>query len=206
MRQRMKFLRLLINFLMNKKKTVIFGGSFDPIHVGHLALASAVCRAGLGEEVWFMVSPHNPHKEQDLLSNEKVRLEMVRLAVIGNERFKACDFEFSLPRPSYTCTTLLELEKAFPDREFILLIGADNWNVFNRWYNADKILDRYGIIVYPRDNSEKPELPAGVVWLSAELHDVSSTMIRNAIAKGQDVKGLLPQAVEQFIKDNKLYR
>ena len=191
---------------MEKIKTVIFGGSFDPIHVGHLSLASAVVESGLASEVWFMVSPQNPHKELQKLTDESVRLEMVRLAIDGNEHFKANDFEFNLPRPSYTINTLMSLEKSFPDREFMLLVGADNWEKFDRWYRHDEILERYRIIVYPRDNSAVPLLPDGVIWLSAELHDVSSTQIRGLVANGHSITGLVVPSVEEFINGNKLYK
>ena len=184
---------------MEKIKTVIFGGSFDPIHVGHLSLASAVVESGLASEVWFMVSPQNPHKELQKLTDESVRLEMVRLAIGGNEHFKASDFEFNLPRPSYTINTLMSLEKSFPDREFMLLVGADNWEKFDRWYRHDEILERDRIIVYPRDNSAVPLLPDGVIWLSAELHDVSSTQIRGLVANGHSITGLVVPSVEEFI-------
>ena len=199
-------LLLLRNFLMEKIRTVIFGGSFDPIHVGHLSLASEVVASGLAGEVWFLVSPQNPHKEACRLSDENVRMQMVRLAIEGNEKFKASDFEFTLPRPSYTINTLSALEKAFPDREFVLLIGADNWEKFDRWYRHEDILARYEIIVYPRENSLKPELPAGVTWLSAKLHDVSSTQIRELVAKGCSISGLVVSAVQVFIDKNNLYR
>jgi nicotinate-nucleotide adenylyltransferase len=191
---------------MEKIRTVIFGGSFDPIHVGHLSLASEVVASGLAGEVWFLVSPQNPHKEACRLSDENVRMQMVRLAIEGNEKFKASDFEFTLPRPSYTINTLSALEKAFPDREFVLLIGADNWEKFDRWYRHEEILARYEIIVYPRENSLKPELPAGVTWLSAKLHDVSSTQIRELVAKGCSISGLVVPAVQVFIDKNNLYR
>jgi nicotinate-nucleotide adenylyltransferase len=191
---------------MEKIRTVIFGGSFDPIHVGHLSLASEVVALGLADEVWFLVSPQNPHKEACRLSDENVRMQMVRLAIEGNENFKASDFEFTLPRPSYTINTLSALEKAFPDREFVLLIGADNWEKFDRWYRYEEILARYEIIVYPRENSLKPELPAGVTWLSAKLHDVSSTQIRELVAKGCSISRLVVPAVQVFIDKNNLYR
>ena len=200
------FLLLLRNFLMEKIRTVIFGGSFDPIHVGHLSLASEVVASGLAGEVWFLVSPQNPHKEACRLSDENVRMQMVQLAIEGNEKFKASDFEFTLPRPSYTINTLSALEKAFPDKEFVLLIGADNWEKFDRWYRHEEILARYEIIVYPRENSLKPELPAGVTWLSAKLHDVSSTQIRELVAKGCSISGLVVPAVQVFIDKNNLYR
>ena len=137
---------------MSSRRVVIFGGSFDPIHVGHVSLAAEVCRQGLAAEVWFMVSPQNPHKQQSGLTDEDMRLEMVRLAIDGMPQFKASDFEFGLPRPSFTINTLSALEKAYPDTEFLLLIGSDNWEVFGKWYKADEILSRYGIIVYPRGN------------------------------------------------------
>ena len=191
---------------MEKIRTVIFGGSFDPIHVGHLSLASEVVASGLAGEVWFLVSPQNPHKEACRLSDENVRMQMVQLAIEGDEKFKASDFEFTLPRPSYTINTLSALEKAFPDREFVLLIGADNWEKFDRWYRHEEILARYEIIVYPRENSLKPELPAGVTWLSAKLHDVSSTQIRELVAKGCSISGLVVPAVQVFIDKNNLYR
>jgi nicotinate-nucleotide adenylyltransferase len=191
---------------MSKIKTVVFGGSFDPVHVGHLSLALEVLRAGLAGEVWFMVSPHNPHKEENRLSDENVRLEMVRMAIDGMDGMKACDFEFSLPRPSYTINTLSALEEAYPDREFVLLVGADNWAKFDRWYRHEEILSRYGIIVYPRDNSDVPQLPENVVWLPARLYDISSTMIREAVAEGRDISEWVSPSVEEYIKKNRLYK
>ena len=191
---------------MNKQRVVIFGGSFDPIHIGHVNLAAEVIRAGLAAEVWFMVSPQNPHKQGCDLTDEGLRLQMVQLAVKGNPAFKACDFEFTLPRPSYTVHTLAALEQAYPDRDFVLLIGADNWEKFDRWHKHDEILSHYKIIVYPRGNSDIPELPFGVTWLLAELHDVSSTQIRALVADGKSISGLVPAKVEEFINRNNLYK
>lgn len=188
------------------ERTVIFGGSFDPIHVGHLALAREVCARGLAKEVWFMVSPQNPHKQGREMTDENVRLRMVQLAIGDNPMFKACDFEFALPRPSYTIKTLEALGQQYPQREFWLLIGADNWEKFDRWYKGDEILERYGVIIYPRGGEEAPLLPANAVWMPAMLHDVSSTDVREAVAAGKDIAGLVPAEVEQFIKENGLYR
>ena len=191
---------------MTKRRTVLFGGSFDPIHKGHLALAAEVCVKGLADEVWFMVSPRNPHKQGCALTDENVRFRMVQLAVKCNPLFKACDFEFALPRPSYTFNTLKALEESFPDREFVLLIGADNWEKFDRWYKGDEILARYGIIVYPRGSGDEPQLPAGVTWLSAELHDVSSTQVRESVAAGEDISEYVVDDVERYIIENGLYK
>ena len=191
---------------MNKQRVAVFGGSFDPIHNGHLALAGEVISRGLADEVWLMVTPQNPHKQDKILSDERLRFQMAQLAVEGLDGVKACDFEFSLPRPSYTLTTLTALDKAFPDKEFCLLIGADNWEKFDRWYKGDEILSRYGIIVYPRGSEGEPPLPSGVRWLPAKLYDISSTMVRAAVATGNDITGLVPATVVRFINDNKMYK
>lgn len=143
---------------MRKNKVGIFGGSFNPIHLGHTALAAAICDRGLVDEVWFMVSPQNPFKVDEELLDEQRRLAMVRLAVAGDERLRASDFEFTLPRPSYTSVTLRALTDAYPDTEFSLIIGEDNWDAFDRWHEADYILTHHPIIVYPRaDEADEDE-------------------------------------------------
>ena len=189
----------------NMSRVAIFGGSFDPIHNGHLALAGEVLSRGLAGEVWFMVTPQNPHKQGSTLSDEQLRLQMVQLAVDGKPGMVACDFEFALPRPSYTLHTLNALTAVYPHKEFALLIGADNWEKFDRWYKGDEILSRHDIIVYPRDNEAQPPLPSGVQWLPARLHNVSSTMVRAAVSAGNDITDLVPAAVAQFINDKKMY-
>ncbi len=191
---------------MNRQKVAIFGGSFDPIHNGHLALAAEVLSRGLAREVWFMVTPQNPHKQGCALSDESLRLQMVQLAVDGKAGMAACDFEFALPRPSYTFNTLAALEEAFPEKEFLLLIGADNWRKFDSWYKGEEILSKYGIIVYPRGDEAGPLLPPGVQWLPATLYDVSSTMLRAAVAAGEDITSFVPHSVSLFIKEKKMYR
>ena len=191
---------------MNKRQTVIFGGSFDPVHIGHVALAKEVLRCGLAAEVWFMVSPHNPHKSSSGLSDEALRLQMVQLALEGEDGLVACDFEFFLPRPSYTVNTLAELMKRYPDREFSLLIGADNWEKFDRWYKGDEILSRHRVIVYPRGSGDAPLLPDGVVWLPAELYDVSSTKVRESVASAASIDALVAPEVRDFIMKNGLYK
>lgn len=192
---------------MNKSsKVAVFGGSFDPIHNGHLALADEVLSRGLACEVWFMVTPQNPHKQGCTLSDEQLRFQMVRLAVEGKPGMVACDFEFDLPRPSYTLNTLTALATAYPGKEFALLIGADNWEKFDRWYKGDEILARHEIIVYPRGDEAEPLLPKGVQWLPAKLHDVSSTMVRAALLEGAPITGMVPPAVAAFISENKMYK
>lgn len=189
-----------------KIRTIIFGGSFDPIHLGHTALAAEALRQNLADEVWFMVSPLNPHKQGQQLTPEEKRLAMVQLAIEDEPRFKASDFEFTLPRPSYTLHTLQALEAAYPERTFVLLIGADNWEKFDRWYRGDLILERYPIIVYPRGNEQQPLLPQGVEWLSSRLYDISSTQIREMVLSDVDIRGVVSQKVAEYIKMNRLYK
>ncbi len=190
---------------MDRIRTIVFGGSFDPVHIGHLSLAREVLRCGLAGEVWFMVSPRNPLKMDVNLTDEQLRYEMVQLALENETGMRASDFEFHLPRPSYTLNTLNKLSEAFPDREFTLLVGADNWEKFDLWYKGDEIVGRYGLVVYPRDKEDVPQLPDGVRWLNAQLHDISSTRVRSMVANGEDISPFVPQKVVDFIKDNRLY-
>ncbi len=190
---------------MDRIRTIVFGGSFDPVHIGHLSLAREVLRCGLAGEVWFMVSPRNPLKMDVNLTDEQLRYEMVQLALENETGMRASDFEFHLPRPSYTLNTLNKLSEAFPDREFTLLVGADNWEKFDLWYKGDEIVGRYGLVVYPRDKEDVPQLPDGVRWLDAQLHDISSTRVRSMVANGEDISPFVPQKVVDFIKDNRLY-
>ena len=132
------------------KRIGIFGGSFNPIHLGHTALASYICEQGMVDEVWLMVSPQNPLKRDLTLLDENERLTMARLATAPYPMLKACDFEFTLPRPSYTYHTLQALRTAYPDCEFSLIIGEDNWQCFNRWYRGEDIARETPIIIYPR--------------------------------------------------------
>lgn len=191
---------------MNRKRTALFGGSFDPIHLGHVSLGRAVLENGLADEVWFLVTPQNPHKQAMSLTDESERLRMAELALAGEAGLSASDFEFTLPRPSYTINTLDALEKAFPDRDFMLLMGADNWRKIDKWYKSDEILARFGVVVYPRGDEQVPQLPANVKWLSSKLYDISSTEIREALACGDDMSQWLHPDVCAYIKDKGLYK
>lgn len=176
-----------------KTRTGIFGGSFNPIHIGHLALANYLCEYGGIDEVWFMVSPQNPHKEEQGLYPEKFRLHLVESAIRDYPRFKASDFEFSLPRPSYTIHTLQKLKETYPGRSFELIVGSDNWHSFHKWKDAEQIIAGNRILVYPRPGHPVDEntLPATVRLVKAPLLDISSTFIREAMAAGKDVRYFL---------------
>ena len=179
-------------------RTGIFGGSFNPIHKGHISLARQLRqKAGL-DEVWLMVSPQNPLKASADLLDDEIRMQMARLAVEGEEGIIASDYEIHLPKPSYTWNTLQALNKDYPDREFVLMIGGDNWQLFDKWYHADDIRKNYQIIVYPRRGFE-----GGIDGL--DLIDISSTEIRERIKAGKGIKRLVPKAVADYITINKLY-
>lgn len=197
------------------KRIGIFGGSFNPIHLGHTTLAAYICEQGMVDEVWLMVSPQNPLKQDRTLLDEQERLAMSRLAVAPNPTLKASDFEFTLPRPSYTYHTLKALRKAYPDYEFHLIIGEDNWNCFDRWYRGEDIIRETPIIVYPRksESTEEPVLneqfSTSVFQLSFLEHPpllpYSSTEIRSLIAQGHDASHMLHPNVARYIEENHLY-
>lgn len=185
------------------KSVGIFGGSFNPIHTGHIALAKSLCeKAGL-DEVWFMVSPMNPFKKAatDLL-DDQLRLEMVKKALEGEPQLQACDYEFHLPKPSYTWHTLQAISQDFSDIRFTLLIGGDNWAAFDKWYHHDDILAHYPIVVYPRKDSDIGEVLEGVTIVETPLLNISSTEIRHHIAKGESIHGMVPESIEQLAIQN----
>ena len=170
------------------KKVAIFGGSFNPIHTGHIALAQAVQQQCGLDEVWLMVSPQNPLKRNDAdLLDDSLRFEMAQKALEGVEGVKACDYEFHLPKPSYTWNTLQNLTKDYPDYTFTLLIGGDNWAHFQRWRHWKDILWHHDVIVYPRDEYQGT--------ISVPLLNVSSTEIRKRVRAGQSISGLVPACI-----------
>lgn len=187
----------------------IFSGSFNPVHIGHLILANYIVEYSDIDEVWFVVSPHNPLKEIDKLSDENIRLEMVNRALAGYPKLKACDFEFSLPRPSYTITTLEALQKKYPEHDFTLIIGADNWSTFENWMEHDVILEKFPIMVYPRLGyriSIPNKLKTKVEAVDTPIIEISSTFIREALKAGKNIKSFLPEGVYEYIVENSLYK
>lgn len=189
-------------------QTGIFGGTFNPVHNGHVELARRLLRIARLDEVWFVVSPQNPFKRAMHLLDDNIRLEMVRLALLDEPRMTACDYEFSLPRPSYMWHTLQAMSRDYPDRRFTLLIGADNWARFDEWYAARDILAHYPIVVYPRKGTplDGTALPPGVTIADTGLVPGSSTEVRRLIAEGSPADGLVPPRVMEFIRAHGLYR
>ncbi len=183
-------------------KTGIFGGSFNPIHKGHIAIAETICNKKLVDELWIMVSPQNPLKSKKELFDDSFRLQLAKIATKNFPQMQVSDFEYHLPRPSYTYHTLKELRKKYPDREFVLIIGADNWENFTKWYKYDSLLRENNFIIYPRKGFtvDSKDLPSNVHYLEMPLYDISSTEIRNKITKKEDISNLVDPEIEKEIR------
>ncbi len=191
-------------------KIGIYGGSFNPIHKGHTQLAASIVSQGLVDELWLLVSPLNPLKQDvstDIAAYEH-RLQMARLATENVPGLVVSDFERQLPIPSYTFNTLGELRKAYPQHEFLLVIGADNWERFPRWYHAQDIIDTYSILIYRRPGCPLDEaaLPPSVQMVTTPLYDISSTEIRESVRKGQVPTEWVDEQVAEYIAAHQLYR
>ena len=184
----------------NKLKVGIFSGSFNPIHIGHLALANYLCEFNGLDEVWFVVTPQNPCKTRGQLLDDELRLRMVQKAIHHYPKFKASDFEFHLPRPSYSINTLKALQVAYPDYIFYFIIGADNWDSISSWKNYSLLMNNYNLLIYPRKDyaihipKEYPNIHA----VNAPIIEISSTFIRNAIRDGKDMRFFLPTGVYEM--------
>ena len=167
-------------------KIGIYGGSFNPIHFGHIGLAKWVVEHTDLDELWLMVSPNNPLKDKSILADEQERLREAKEAIRreGDETMRrviVSDFEFHLPRPNYTANTLRELKKQYPEHDFTLIIGEDNLEIFNKWREFQYILDNYRIFVYPRHNCTPYQLPLAKdlqLLTEAPYFDISSTYLR----------------------------
>ena len=190
------------------KNIGLYFGSFNPIHNGHLAIANHLLESTDLEEVWFVVSPQSPFKNEDTLLGNDYRYEMVLLAIENNKRLRACNIEFSLPKPSYTINTLKALHEKYPAKNFELIIGADNLETFDKWKNYEEIINNYRIYVYPRHGSDggKFSTHPSVFWIDAPLLDFSSTAIRESIQMEKDVQQLLPSKVLKYIEEMGFYK
>ncbi len=189
-------------------KVVLYFGSFNPVHIGHMAIANYVCEYADVDALWFVVSPHNPLKQKKSLLDSRMRFHLVELAIDDYPKMRASDIEFNLSLPSFTVHTLMHLRQKHPNYEFQLLMGADNLVSLHKWKNFEYLLENYPVWVYPR-----PDVPQEV-WdrypmvqrIDAPLIEISSTFIRESIARGKDVRFYMPAPVSQYIEDMLLYR
>ncbi|MCB0465749.1 MAG: nicotinate-nucleotide adenylyltransferase [Aequorivita sp.] len=192
------------------KKIGLYFGTFNPIHVGHLIIANHLVEFSDLDEVWFVVTPHNPHKKKKTLLEDHHRLAMVRIAVENYPKLQASNVEYDLPQPNYTVNTLAYLEEKHPKNNFCLIMGEDNLKSFPKWKNYEVILERYSIYVYPRisegtvetqfDNHEK------IVKVDAPIIELSSTFIRNGIKSGKNIRPMLSAEVWKYLDEMNFYK
>lgn len=186
----------------------IFSGSFDPIHVGHMIIAEHICEFAGMDEIWFSVSPRNPLKSAEGLSDIKHRVAMLKMAIGNDTRMKYCDVETKLPVPSYTADMLDVLKAEYPQHSFSLIIGGDNWNIFDKWYRHEYIVENFGLLVFPRPGCKTNTIPENgkVTFCDAPEMEISSTYIRKYAGMGRRLNYCVPPGVMDYIIDNGLYR
>ena len=189
-------------------KIGLFFGSFNPVHVGHMIIAEHMASHTDLDEVWMVVSPHNPLKKQSSLAGDYDRLHLVNLAIGDNSKIRSSNIEFGLPKPSYTVDTLAYLNEKHPDKEFVLIMGGDNLASLHKWKNYEVLLRDYKIYVYKR-----PEYGLGqfeehenVVFADAPMLNISASYIRKCIAEGSSVRYMLTSEVYEYILSSYLYR
>lgn len=184
----------------------LYFGSFNPIHHGHLIIASHIAQYTALKQVWFVVSPQNPFKPSTTLLNEYHRLHMVRQAIEGDAHLRESDIEFHLPKPSYTVHTLAYLAEKYPQHQFTIIMGSDSYQNLHRWKNAGIIIQNYPIVIYNRPGFEAEPATGNITVLDAPLLELSSTRIRAMIKEGKSIRYMVPEVVEQEIVRNGYYR
>lgn len=188
-------------------KVGLYFGSFNPIHIGHLAIANYIVEYSNLDEVWLVVSPQNPLKQKKSLLNEFDRYKMVELALDNNEKIKPTDIEFHMPKPSFTIDTLTYLHDRHPKNKFAIILGTDNFESFHKWKNYQEILNKYDLYVYPRPGYDLGEYEnhKSITQVNAPVMEISSSFIRKSIQDNKDMRFFLPPKVYKYINDNYFY-
>lgn len=191
-------------------KVGLYFGTFNPIHTGHLIIANHMAEYSGLDQVWLVVTPHNPLKKKSTLLDDHHRLQMVFLATEDFPKLKPSDIEFRLQQPNYTVLTLVHLQEKFPTHKFSLIMGEDNLNSLHKWKNYETLLQNHHIYVYPRINQEPKNIEfenhPHIHFIDAPVVEISSTSIRNGIKEGKNVQPLLPHKVWQYVEHNLFYR
>ena len=188
-------------------KVGLYFGSFNPVHVGHMIIASHMVNNTDLDMVWMVVSPHNPHKQKKTLAKDYDRLHLVNLAIGDLTNIKASDIEFKLPKPSYTVDTMVYLEEKYPQHQFCLIMGGDNLASFHKWKNYEKLLESYPIFVYRRSDYDVPELASheNITIEEAPLLNISASFIRKQIKQKKSIKYLVPDKVYEYLLEDPIY-
>jgi nicotinate-nucleotide adenylyltransferase len=191
-------------------KIGLYFGTFNPIHAGHLIIANHMAEYSTLDQIWLVVTPHNPHKKKSTLLEDHHRLQMVHLATEDYPKLKPSDIEFRLPQPNYTVNTLAHLQEKFPTHEFSLIMGEDNLNTLHKWKNYEVLLQNHDIYVYPRIDMAEPEAEilahSRIQHVGAPVIEISSTFIRQSIKDGKNTRPLLPQKVWEYVEHNLFYK
>lgn len=189
-------------------KIGLFFGTFNPVHIGHMIIANYMANNTDLNQVWFVVSPHNPLKDKKTLAQDRIRLQMVRLAIEDNSLLRASDIEFSLPLPSYTVDTLSYLKEKYPQHEFTLIMGSDNLSSIEKWKNYQHLINNYTIYIYIRPGHELNPFPENknIVFFDVPQIMLSASQIRLLIEEGKSIRYMVPEPVYEFLDGNKLYK
>ena len=184
----------------------IFPGSFNPIHIGHLSIANYIAEFEGYDEVWFLITPQNPTKNKSELLPEQLRFDLLEKSIKGYKKFKSCTIEWTLPKPTYTITTLQKLRILHPEHNFELIIGSDNWEIFHRWKDYQRILNNFKVCIYPRRGSHKiyPSHP-NTKMIKAPIVEVSSSFIRKCMTSGKDVRFFMPSGIYETLLKEKAF-
>lgn len=194
-------------------KTGLYFGSFNPIHIGHMAIANYIIEYSDLDEIWFVVSPHNPLKKKQTLLDDHHRIRLTEIAIEGEDRFRVSDIETKLPKPSYTIDTLAYLVERFPSAKFSLIMGGDNLLTLHKWKNAVQLVKRFPFYIYPRKETDIQNIPelkeilslADITIVRAPLIEISGTFIRESIKLKKDIRHFLPPGVWQYIIEMHFY-
>ncbi len=190
-----------------KKKIGLFFGSFNPIHNGHLMIANYMLEFTRLDQIFFVVSPQNPFKEQKNLLDEHHRLALVQEAIGDNNKYRACNIEFKMPKPSYTIDTLIYLKEKYPEKEFSLIMGSDNLLHFHKWKNYKEIINNHSIYVYPRPgfDAKSANIQKNIVFTDAPLIEISSSFIRKSIKEKKDIHFFMPEKAWKYMREMHFY-
>lgn len=194
------------------KRTGLFFGSFNPVHIGHMVIANHFAEHSPLDEVWLVITPHNPHKEKAGLLEDYHRLELVRRACEPYPKLRPCDIEFKLPQPNYTVKTLAWLTEKYPEHAFSLIMGEDNLRTFHRWKNHEVIIENHDVYVYPRVGNAKTKSDTPytthpkVHRIDAPVMQLSATAIRKDIAEGKNTRPLFPDAIWRYVDEMNFYK